>query len=220
MSKFYEIVGATETVTPATDETHAEEAGSTTVEHADTAEHTETSAHTTEDTSHAEESEGIAALGLDPMAIGAQLFTFLLLFWIVKKFALSGIVKNLQKRHDDINRGLHLTAELDKQKAELDERVEQILKVARKDADLIIAEAHTESNKVIQTAEESASRKADDILKSAESKIERDIVNARQELKGEMASLITEATEAILNQKLDSTNDRKLVENYLKGAMK
>ena len=220
MSKFYEIVGATETVAPATDETHAEEAGSTTVEHADTAEHTETSAHTTEDASHAEESEGIAALGLDPMAIGAQLFTFLLLFWIVKKFALSGIVKNLQKRHDDINRGLHLTAELDKQKAELDERVEQILKVARKDADLIIAEAHTESSKVIQSAEESAGRKADDILKSAESKIERDIVNARQELKGEMASLITEATEAILNQKLDSTNDRKLVENYLKEAMK
>ena len=204
MSKFYEIVGAVEATADKTaDETHSE-----------------TSAQTTKDASHAEESEGIAALGLDPLAIGAQLFTFLILFWVVKKFALSGIVKNLQNRHDDINRGLHLTAELDKQKAELDERVEQILKVARKDADLIIAEAHTESSKVIQTAELSAQRKADDILKSAESKIERDIVSARQELKGEMASLITEATEAILNQKLDSTNDRKLVENYLKEAMK
>ncbi len=203
MSKFYTIVGATEAVTKPADEAH-----------------TETTAQTTKDASHSEESEGIAALGLDPLAIGAQLFTFLLLFWVVKKFALSGIVKNLQKRHDDINRGLHLTAELDKQKAELDERVEQILKVARKDADLIIAEAHTESSKVIQTAELSASRKADEILKSAESKIERDIVAARQELKGEMAGLITEATEAILNQKLDSTNDRKLVENYLKEAMK
>lgn len=204
MSKFYEIVGATEaTADKTTDETHSD-----------------TTAQTTKDASHAEESEGISALGLDPLAIGAQLFTFLLLFWIVKKFALSGIVKNLQKRHDDINRGLHLTAELDKQKADLDERVEQILKVARKDADLIIAEAHTESSKVIQTAEQSANRKADDILKSAESKIERDIAQARQELKGEMASLITEATEAILNQKLDSANDRKLVENYLKEAMK
>ena len=204
MSKFYEIVGATEATADKTaDETLSE-----------------ATAQTTKDASHAEESQGIAALGLDPLAIGAQLFTFLLLFWIVKKFALSGIVKNLQKRHDDIDRGLHLTAELDKQKAELDERVEQILKVARKDADLIIAEAHTESRKVIQTAEESAQRKADDILKSAESKIERDIVNARQELKSEMASLITEATEAILNQKLDSTNDRKLVENYLREAMK
>ena len=204
MSKFYEIVGAVEaTADKAADETHSE-----------------TTAQTTKDASHSEESEGIAALGLDPLAIGAQLITFLLLFWIVKKFALSGIVKNLQKRHDDINRGLHLTSELDKQKAELDERVEQILKVARKDADLIIAEAHTESSKVILTAEESATRKADDILKSAESKIERDIVSARQELKGEMASLITEATEAILNQKLDAGSDRKLVENYLKEAMK
>lgn len=166
------------------------------------------------------ESEGIAALGLSPVAIGAQLLTFLVLFIVVKKFALEGIVKNLQKRHDDINRGLHLTAELDKEKADLDVRVEQALKAARKEADAIIAEAHVETNKMIQAAEEKAGLKADEIIKAAEGKIERDIVEARNGLKKEMAELITDATEAILNQKLDASADRKLVEAYLKGAMR
>ncbi len=176
-------------------------------------------AHTTED-SHASESEGIGALGLDVFAIGAQLITFLVLLWAVKKFALDGIVKNLDKRHNDINRGLHLTAEMDKQKAELDERVEKVLKTARKDADVILAEANAESGKIIHAAEDTANRKAEEIMRAAEGKIERDIADARNGLKAEMAGLITEATEAILDQKLDDKSDRKLVEDYLKGAMK
>ena len=169
---------------------------------------------------HGGESQGIAALGLDPIAIGAQLLTFLVLFVVVKKYALEGIVKNSAKRNEDINRGLHLTAVLDKEKADLDLKVEEALKAARKDADKIIAEAHSESNKIIQAAEIAAGRKAEDVMKAAEGKIERDIAEARKGLKSEMAELITEATEAVLNQKLDSNSDRKLVEDYLKGAMK
>jgi F-type H+-transporting ATPase subunit b len=200
-----------------TEDTHSESSTTAT----DASHDAETSTHeSTTEESHGEESEGIAALGIDPIAIGAQLITFVVLFVIVKKFALEGIVKNLQKRHDDINRGLHLTAELDKQKAELDVRVEDALRAARKEADQIIAEAHAETNKMIQSAEEKANLKAEEIMRSAEGKIERDIADARNGLKKEMAGLITEATEAILNQKLDTNTDRKLVEEYLKGAMK
>jgi len=167
-----------------------------------------------------ETSEGIGALGLSLPALLASAITFLVLFFIIKKFALDGIVSNLEKRETDINRGLYLTAEMDKQKAELQATVQAEIKKARLEADLIIAEAHQETNKMIQSAEEKASHKADEILRAAEGKIERDISEARKGLKTEMASLITEATEAILDQKLDASSDRKLVETYLKGAMK
>ena len=170
--------------------------------------------------SGAESSEGIGALGLSLPAIIASAITFLVLFLIVKKYALSGIVANLEKRENDINRGLHLTAEMDKKAAELEATVEKTLKQARIDADAIIAEAHTETGRMIQEAEEKANRKAEDIMRAAEGKIEREIAEARAGLKSEMAGLVTDATEAILGQKLDETSDRKLVENYLKEAMK
>jgi F-type H+-transporting ATPase subunit b len=166
-----------------------------------------------------EASEGIGALGLSLPAIIASLITFTVLFIVVKKFALSGIVANLEKRENDINRGLHLTAEMDKAKAELELKVEAELKKARREADAIIAEANTETGKMIQAAEEKANNKAEEIMRAAEGKIERDITEARQGLKVEMAGLITEATEAILNQKLDTASDQKLVEKYLKEAM-
>lgn len=186
------------------------------------AEGAEQTTHTTESTGHGEEEsvEGIAALGLDAFGIAAGMLTFLVFFFVVKKFALEKIVDNLEKRHKDINRGLHLASEMDKQKAELDERVEKALKAARKDADAIIAEAHTESGSIIRAAEESASRKAEDILRAAEGKIERDIAEARRGLRAEMANIVSEATEAVLGQKLDVTTDRKLVEDYLSEAMK
>ena len=168
----------------------------------------------------AESSEGIGALGLSLPAIIASTITFLVIFWVIKKFALEGIVANLEKREDDINRGLHLTAEMDKKAAELEATVEKTLKTARKDADAIIAEAQAETGKMIADAEAAASRKADEILRAAEGKIERDIADARQGLKTEVAGLVTEATEAILGQKLDAKSDRKLVEDYLKEAMK
>jgi F0F1-type ATP synthase membrane subunit b/b' len=71
-----------------------------------------------------------------------------------------------------------------------------------------------------QAAEEKANLKAEEIIRAAEGKIERDITEARIGLKKEMASLITEATEAILGAKLDANADRKLVEDYLKEAIK
>jgi F-type H+-transporting ATPase subunit b len=164
----------------------------------------------------AESSEGLAALDINPAALGAQLITFLVLFYVVKKYALKGIVANLEKRHNDINRGLHLTAELDKQKAELDEAVDKALAKARKDADQIIAEAHNESGKIIQAAEESANRKAEEIIRIAEGKIEQDIAQARSGLKAEMAELVVAATESILDEKLDAKKDASLIDRMMK----
>jgi F-type H+-transporting ATPase subunit b len=168
----------------------------------------------------AETSEGIGALGLSLPAIIASAITFLVLFLVVKKYALSGIVANLEKRENDISRGLHLTTEMDKKAAELEATVEKTLKAARADADAIIADAKLETGKMIQEAEEKANNKADEILRSAAGKIEKDIADARNGLRAEMAGLITDATEAILSQKLDANSDRQLVENYLKEAMK
>ncbi len=160
-------------------------------------------------------SKGISALGIDPIQLLIQTITFLLLLWAIKKYALGSVVQKIEKRHKDINRGLHLTAEMDKEKAELDKKVEEALGMARREADIIIAEAHTESGDIIKASEESALRKVDGILRDAEGRIEREISDARRGLKKEMTSLVVEATEAIIEQKLDQKSDRELIEKYL-----
>lgn len=167
-----------------------------------------------------EETGGIGALGLDPLAIGAQALTFLVLFFVIKKFALAKIVSMLEERRKTIDRGLHLTAEMDKLKAELDARVDQTLREARSSADAILNEARLESGNVIRAAEETASRKADAILEEASGKIAREIEAARTGLKNEVASMVVEVSAAVLREKVTDTKDRQLVEKYVHEALK
>ena len=177
-----------------------------------------TTVHTFASTASAED-EGIAALGIDPLAILIQAATFLVLFFLIQKLALKKIVTSLEERRKTINRGLHLTSEMDTLKADLDARVEKALKKARKDADVILQEARTESNEIIKAAEMSAGRKADALLRDASAKIDRDITQAKKDLKNEVVGLVTEVTGAVLREKVTASEDRKLTEKYLKEVL-
>lgn len=159
----------------------------------------------------AEQPEGIAALGIDPLAILAQLVTFLVLFWIVKRFALDSIVNTLEKRRKTIDDGVRLGREMEAAKEQLDDKVAQVLKKARIDADEIIAEGHQKAGEIIKQAEGDATRKVDAMLSDAHAKIDEDIDRAKTELEQEMRELVAEATEVILGEKLNAQKDATLL---------
>lgn len=158
-----------------------------------------------------EEVSGIGALGIDPLAILAQAATFLLLFFIIKKFALIKIVATLESRRKTIDDGIRLGREMEVEKERLDEKVQKALKDARLESDKIIVASHEEAGSVIKEAEDAANRKADMMIADAHTKIEEDIEKARKGLETEMRGLVAEATEAIIRTKLDPKADEKLL---------
>lgn len=162
-----------------------------------------------------EEAQGIAALGIDPLAILAQAVTFLVLFWVIKKFALDKIVASLEERRKTIDKGVTLGVEMEKEKAELDEKVEELLQKARRESDKIIAESQQEAGAIIKQAEQDAARKADTILAEANNRIAEDVERAKKDLKREMVELVGIATEAIIREKVDAQKDAKLIERVL-----
>lgn len=162
-----------------------------------------------------EQPEGIAALGIDPLAILAQLVTFLVLFWIVKRFALDSIVNTLEKRRKTIDDGVRLGREMEAAKEQLDEKVAKVLKQARADADAVISDSHEEAGRIIKLAEEGAAQKVETMLNDARAKIDEDIDQARQALEQEMRELIADATEAIISEKLDANKDANLLTRAL-----
>lgn len=162
-----------------------------------------------------EEAAGIAALGIDPIAILAQAATFLLLFWLIKKYALANIIATLEKRRQTIDDGVRLGQEMALEKERLDEEVEKALAGARAEADKIIAAGHEEAGAIIKEAENTASQKVDTMLAEAKLKIDKDIELARIGLETEIAGLIADATEKIIQVKLDSKKDAVLITNAL-----
>ncbi len=162
-----------------------------------------------------EEAQGIAALGIDPLAILAQAFTFLVLFFVIKKFALDGIVATLEKRRKTIDDGVRLGREMEAEKERLDEKIAAALAKAREQADKIIAEGHTEAGEIMSKAETNATRKVDAMLADAHARIDEDIDNARKGLEQDMRLLVAEATELILEEKLDAKKDASLLTRAL-----
>lgn len=166
----------------------------------------------------AAEPQGIAALGIDPLAILAQAVTFLVLFWLIKKFALTKIIAVLEERRKTIDKGVLLGIEMEKEKTHLDEEVEKLLQQARADADKIIAGGQTEAGAIIKQAEDDAKRKADALMADAHNRIGEDIERAKIELKKDMVELVATATGAIIKEKVSASSDGKLIGKILEEA--
>ncbi len=162
------------------------------------------------------EPQGIAALGIDPWAILAQAVTFLVLFWIVKKFALDKIVATIEERRKTIDKGVTLGLKMEQEKEQLDEKVEAMLRKARLEADKVISQSEKDAGGIIKEAEITANKKADALMAEAHNRIEDDMQRAKRELKQEMVELVSAATETIIEEKVDATKDAKLIGKALK----
>jgi F-type H+-transporting ATPase subunit b len=166
----------------------------------------------------AAEKSGIAALGIKPLTILLQFATFVLLFVIVKKFALTSIVAALEKRRKAIDDGIRLGRAMEAEKAKLDATIEATMKQARADADKILAEAHQEAGEIVRQAEADAQTKVDAMFEDAHGKIESDLKKAHDQLKSEVLSLVADATEAVLEEKIDRAKDESLIRRALDGV--
>lgn len=166
----------------------------------------------------AKESAGIAALGIDPLAILAQAGTFLLLFFIIKKYALTSIVNALEDRRKTIDKGVRLGIKMEAEHAKLEEQIEKSLQKARAQADQIIDNAKHESAELIKAAEAKAQAKVDTMISDAQAKIKDDVAHARDELKVEILEYVADATEIIIDEKLDDQKDNQLIKRFIEGT--
>lgn len=161
---------------------------------------------------------GIAVLGINPVGLLLQFITFLILFTLLKKFAFTPIIKALDERRKTIDKGVQLGQQMEAEQAKLETEIAKALHVARADADKIVASANKEASEIVKTAEDLAGKKAEDILKEAEAKIESATSAARKQLEHEMVSLVADATGAVIKEKVDAGKDAQLIRRSLEQA--
>lgn len=160
---------------------------------------------------------GIGALGVDGKAFVIQLITFLLAFWVLKRYAFSPILKVMEQRRQTIDSGVKLGEEMKKKQTELDAQIAETLQAARRDADAIIAEARNVAKASGAELEAKAKKRADGLVAAAEARIEQNTKRARKTLERELVGLVSEATETIIGEKVDATKDARLIDRALKG---
>jgi F-type H+-transporting ATPase subunit b len=169
------------------------------------------------ETAHAaEEATGLGALGVSVQAFVIQIITFALVFFLLKKFAFDRVGAMLEKRRKVIDDGVRLGQKLERQRDKMDQEAAKITREARHEADRIIANANKESREVLREAEKSASRKTDTMIADAEARIHEETQAAKQKLEKEIVSIVSEATEAIVGEKVDPKKDAQIIENVIR----
>ena len=163
------------------------------------------------------EAEGFAALGFDPKAFLIQLITFLLVFYILKRYVFGRVVDLLEKRRETIEDGVRLTTEIKAEREKLTAEVIEAHKQARKDAEKLISETNDQAAFMLKDAEELAKAKVDKMLADAKKKIIEETDKARRSLERETVELVIQATEAVSREKLDAKKDASLIASALKG---
>lgn len=167
----------------------------------------------------AAEKSGIAVLGINPLGLLLQLVTFLLLFAIIKRFALSGIIAMLEKRRKTINDGIRLGQKMEAEHTKMEELVASTLRKTRVEADKILDAANQQAGEILKTAELAAEQKSSQMLAESRAQLDQAINEAKKLLANETANLVADATEKVLAEKLDPSKDSALIQKALKEAL-
>jgi F-type H+-transporting ATPase subunit b len=169
----------------------------------------------------AEESgaSGIGALGLDGKAFLIQLITFLLVFYVLKRFVFDKVVELLEKRRKTIEEGISLTTRMQAEKEKLDEEIALAHKEVRKEADALVAAAQDQAAAIVKKAEESAQAKTERLTREAREKIQEETQRAKRDLEKDVVNLVIATTEQIAREKLTSAKDRALISSALKEQL-
>ncbi len=166
---------------------------------------------------HAEDS-GI--LGFSPEAFLIQIVTFVLVFVLLKKFAFNRIVAMLDKRHAVIDEGVRHGQQMQAEREKFEKETAKVAREARHQADEIIGDAQKEARDIVREAEKAAHTKSENILKDAEARIAEESEQAKRRLEKDVASLVSEATEALVEEKVDTKKDADLIDKAIKKGRK
>ncbi len=159
---------------------------------------------------------GGGLFAIDPGLSFWTIVIFLLVLFILGKFAWGPILGLMEEREAGIRRSIADAREMREESEKLLEEHRKQLAEARRQAQELVAEGREIGERVRKEAEASAREEAERILERARREIERERDRALETIRAEAVDLALAGAAQLLDQKLDRERDRDLIETYLK----
>jgi len=141
---------------------------------------------------------------------------FLVVLYILGKYAWKPIMNSLKEREDSIEDALRLADKTRKEMEELKLDNEKLLREAKDERDTILREARKIKENIIEEAKERASAEAANIVDSAKQRIETEKNRAMTEIKNIIADYSLEIAEKIMKEEL---KDKKRQSAYIQKLL-
>jgi len=144
------------------------------------------------------------------------LLAFLIVFFILKKFAWPAIIKGLKDRQQSIADSLSTAEKIKAEMAMMKSENEALLAKAREERALMMKEARETKDKIISEAKEQAKIDANKIMVEAQAAINTQKMAALTEVKNQVGKLVIEVSEKVLRREL---GNKEAQEAHIKGLV-
>lgn len=146
-----------------------------------------------------------------------QLITFLIVLFLLSKFAWKPIMSALRERETSIENALSMAEKAKLEMQTLKAGNEKLLAEARAERDRILKEAADASNQMIEAAKTKASEEGDRMIANAREAVQNEKRAALAEIKNLAGTLSVEIAEQLLKRELkDASAQQQLVSDYMK----
>jgi len=144
------------------------------------------------------------------------LLAFLIVFFILKKYAWPAITKGLKEREQGIADALSTAEKVKAEMAEMKSEHEALLAQAREERAQILKEARETKEKIINESKEAAKAEASKIMAESLAAIEAQKMAAVTDVKNQIGKMVVEVSEKILRRELNNKPDQ---EAHIKGLV-
>lgn len=156
-------------------------------------------------------------LGINWKMLLGQVVNFIILFWLLKRFAYKPFLSVLEQRRTKIEEGVKKSEEAEKtlQKTRTLER--EIKKSGEERAKTVLKEAEIEAANRVQAAISSAEEEKKKIIEDAKILAQKEIAEKKEEQRGQNQEYVFFLAEKFLKEKMDKEKDKKLLEEIISG---
>lgn len=142
------------------------------------------------------------------------LVAFLIVFFILKKFAWKPILNTLNEREKNIADSIATAEKVKIEMAQMKNDNEALMQQAREERAAMLKEAKEMKDKIVNEAKEQAKVEAGKILADAQATIEQQKNAALTDVKNSIGNMVIEVTEKVIRRELAGKAEQ---ENYIRA---
>ena len=148
-----------------------------------------------------------------------QLFIFIGLVLLLRKFAWKPILDTVNERETSIKNAINAAEEAKNEMALSQANNQKFLKEALAEREALLKEARTNGDEIVSQAKTEAKAEADKIIALAQESIQNEKRAALNELKNQVAQISLDIAEKVIDSELDSKNKQsQLLDKLVKDA--
>lgn len=145
--------------------------------------------------------------------------SFLLLLFVLTKFAWKPVLKSIKEREESIDQALASAEKAKQEMARLTNENEELLKAARVERDHILKEAKELKDQIVEDAKVSAQTEGAKLIEQAKKEIDDQKKRALAEVKNQVSELSLDIAKKVLQQEFaDQSKQEALVSDLLKDV--